>query len=103
MIECGTDSHVEKVYATDISIVGPAESEDKQAAQSNPRDKVTNATLTNKSESEGLSKEPEQLWGRGRVTLLGDAAHATIPNGKLWQQLGVTDIEQVQKEQRIEI
>ncbi len=25
--------------------------------------------------------DPSQLWGRGRVTLLGDAAHATIPNG----------------------
>ncbi|KAL0049404.1 hypothetical protein WJX82_001334 [Trebouxia sp. C0006] len=25
---------------------------------------------------------PSQLWGRGRVTLLGDAAHATIPNGQ---------------------
>ena len=23
------------------------------------------------------------VWGRGRVTLLGDAAHATIPNGML--------------------
>ena len=23
------------------------------------------------------------IWGRGRVTLLGDAAHATIPNGAL--------------------
>ena len=25
--------------------------------------------------------DPSQLWGQGRVTLLGDAAHATIPNG----------------------
>ncbi|KAL3136312.1 hypothetical protein ABBQ38_005577 [Trebouxia sp. C0009 RCD-2024] len=25
---------------------------------------------------------PEQGWGRGRVSLLGDAAHATIPNGQ---------------------
>jgi len=25
--------------------------------------------------------DSSQLWGRGRVTLLGDAAHATIPNG----------------------
>lgn len=29
----------------------------------------------------GANSDPSQLWGRGRVTLLGDAAHATIPNG----------------------
>ena len=29
----------------------------------------------------GTEPAPSQLWGRGRVTLLGDAAHATIPNG----------------------
>lgn len=27
---------------------------------------------------------PEQGWGRGRVSLLGDAAHATIPNGNTY-------------------
>jgi len=26
-------------------------------------------------------QESEGVWGKGRVTLLGDAAHATIPNG----------------------
>ncbi|DBA92281.1 TPA: hypothetical protein ACH3X2_003708 [Trebouxia sp. C0005] len=30
----------------------------------------------------GANSDPSQLWGRGRVTLLGDAAHATIPNGQ---------------------
>ncbi len=30
----------------------------------------------------GAYSDQSQLWGRGRVTLLGDAAHATIPNGK---------------------
>ena len=29
----------------------------------------------------GVNSDPSHLWGRGRVTLLGDAAHATIPNG----------------------
>lgn len=27
---------------------------------------------------------PEQGWGRGRISLLGDAAHATIPNGNTY-------------------
>ncbi len=27
-------------------------------------------------------QESEGVWGKGRVTLLGDAAHATIPNGR---------------------
>ncbi|KAL0048045.1 hypothetical protein WJX82_006382 [Trebouxia sp. C0006] len=27
-------------------------------------------------------QESEGVWGKGRVTLLGDAAHATIPNGQ---------------------
>lgn len=27
-------------------------------------------------------QESEGIWGKGRVTLLGDAAHATIPNGQ---------------------
>ena len=27
-------------------------------------------------------QESEGIWGKGRVTLLGDAAHATIPNGR---------------------
>ena len=31
----------------------------------------------------GDSAESE-TWGRGRVSLLGDAAHATIPNGECW-------------------
>jgi len=35
------------------------------------------------TQSVGASSDPSQLWGRGRVTLLGDAAHATIPNGNL--------------------
>ena len=33
-------------------------------------------------ESEASGKGPDPLWGKGYVTLLGDAAHATIPNGK---------------------
>ncbi len=27
-------------------------------------------------------QESEGVWGKGKVTLLGDAAHATIPNGR---------------------
>ena len=34
----------------------------------------------------GTETAPSQLWGRGRVTLLGDAAHATIPNGTCHDQ-----------------
>lgn len=39
-------------------------------------------------QTDGGSKQQEvENWGRGRVTLLGDAAHATIPNGEsLWQK-----------------
>jgi len=33
-------------------------------------------------------QKSEGIWGRGRVTLLGDAAHATIPNG--WKTVGCT-------------
>ncbi len=33
-------------------------------------------------ETDGGSKQEVNNWGRGRVTLLGDAAHATIPNGE---------------------
>lgn len=32
-------------------------------------------------EAECLEPVHSETWGRGRVTLLGDAAHATIPNG----------------------
>lgn len=27
--------------------------------------------------------DPNKTWGRGRVTLIGDAAHAFLPNGML--------------------
>lgn len=37
----------------------------------------------------GTEPAPSQLWGRGRVTLLGDAAHATIPNGTCHDQSSV--------------
>ena len=37
----------------------------------------------------GKGAESPAGWGRGRVSLLGDAAHATIPNG-VWRLLLVT-------------
>lgn len=36
------------------------------------------------SQPQGAGKSQSRgVWGRGRVTLLGDSAHATVPNGQL--------------------
>ncbi|DBA89383.1 TPA: hypothetical protein ACH3X2_004745 [Trebouxia sp. C0005] len=41
------------------------------------------AVALDSHQTDGGSKHPEaENWGRGRITLLGDAAHATIPNGQ---------------------
>lgn len=37
---------------------------------------------SNADQKQSLEQESEGVWGKGRVTLLGDAAHATIPNGR---------------------
>ena len=38
-------------------------------------------------------QDPAGIWGRGRVTLLGDAAHANVPNGKM--RIGLPAIHSV--------
>jgi len=41
------------------------------------------AVASDSHQTDGESEKQEvETWGRGRVTLLGDAAHATIPNGE---------------------
>ena len=41
------------------------------------------AVVSDSHQTDGGSEQEEvENWGRGRVTLLGDAAHATIPNGE---------------------
>ena len=41
------------------------------------------AVASDSHQTDGESEQQEvDSWGRGRVTLLGDAAHATIPNGE---------------------
>ena len=53
--------------------------------QLNPSDRNTNLQNPNEGIRKGMDCEGgnEGGWGRGRVTLLGDSAHATIPNGQL--------------------
>ena len=36
---------------------------------------------------------PEQGWGKGRISLLGDAAHATIPNGRAQSQFCIVEVK----------
>jgi len=43
----------------------------------------TNQLKGSVSQAKGGAESASQgVWGRGRVTLLGDAAHATVPNGQ---------------------
>lgn len=44
----------------------------------------TNQLKGSVSQAKGGAESASQgVWGRGRVTLLGDAAHATVPNGEV--------------------
>ena len=58
----------------------------QQCTEETPQEQ---ASLQQSSSGQGQNagQVSEGPWGRGRVTLLGDAAHATIPNGASLQAL----------------
>ena len=69
----GSDQGAKGTLSTDE----PASKGPEQAAA------ATADNLTASAKSEVSERVPEVVWGKGRVSLLGDAAHATIPNGTL--------------------
>ena len=36
------------------------------------------------------TNDPSKTWGRGRVTLIGDSAHAFLPNGRVFKGAPLT-------------
>ena len=63
--------------------VDPTASDQADPSTADPKsDPEHSAMKVSQENSEGSGLEAQRGWGRGRVTLLGDAAHATIPNGE---------------------
>ncbi len=61
----------------------PASPSQQRASDGKWEDWHQPAVASDSHQTDGESEKQEvETWGRGRVTLLGDAAHATIPNGE---------------------
>lgn len=77
--------------ATDSTtdLISSPKSETKTDSEINPKTETTadlkhspKSSQSNSAEGVEGSEPLAGGWGRGRVSMLGDAAHATIPNGK---------------------
>lgn len=53
------------------------------ASDISPEKNVGGTSAAGKGQESSADDDDDVCWGRGRVSLLGDAAHATIPNGTL--------------------
>ncbi|KAL3144420.1 hypothetical protein ABBQ32_004168 [Trebouxia sp. C0010 RCD-2024] len=52
------------------------------ASDISPEKNVGGTSAAGKGQESSADDDDDVCWGRGRVSLLGDAAHATIPNGQ---------------------
>ena len=85
-VPLGTPSVSEGSSAVSVGISStpmgaPTATEGKSAGTSSVSEGNEAAPKAASKSLVGTAAVPNESWGRGRVTLLGDAAHATIPNG----------------------